>query len=129
MAWLEKNFILHERDENKKLLPIEYPIPELGGKKVLILPVSRGEILRTFSDLKLEKIGNRETWEDFAIKHILKPKFTKEDFNNMKIIRYKNRYVDLLDLLIDAIYVVSGIEVSGDKEESVKKEEEDLKKK
>lgn len=147
MAWLEKNFILHERDEKGNLIPIDYPVPELNGKIVKIMPLTRGEILSMAEERKkkIKKIMEERVkeskenkididkerkiiedtmgpWEDFVIRHIIEPKFTKEELKDAKLIKVGDKLKDIVDVLTDAIYVVSGIE-------SAEKAEDELKKK
>jgi len=44
MGYLEKNFILHRRGEDEKLLPVDYFIKELNAN-VSALPITRGQYL------------------------------------------------------------------------------------
>lgn len=116
MGYLEKKFLLHERDENGNILPINFFIEELNGE-VCIIPTTRGELLRlTREDDELARKGApREDalklWEEFICKHIKEPKFTTEELRETKIIRINGRQRDIVDVLIGAIYKVSGIDV------------------
>ncbi|MCD6572128.1 MAG: hypothetical protein J7K62_02530 [Thermoplasmata archaeon] len=126
MGYLEKKFILHERDENGNLLPIDYECKELGGK-LSIIPATRGELLRILAELRAipdddkKPDAQRNVWEDFVIRHIAKPELTKEDLSNVKLMTIDGRYKDIVDLLVDVIHKVSGIEVVTKGEEEVKK--------
>ena len=144
MGWLEKNFILHERNEKGELLPIDYPVPELGGKMVRIIPMTRGE-LQSMAALRkeaFEQLGKEqedkeagktiegatkrleerdETWEEFVLRHIIKPKYTKEELKDGKMIKWEDEYRDIIMVFLDAIYAVSGIPSLKDAEDEVKK--------
>ena len=154
-GYLEKNFILHERDEKEQLIPIDYPVPELDGKIIKIIPLTRGEILRMVAKRKervnklvqenlkrvkenqdlnttpspqLEQLNSE--WEDFVIEHILIPKFTRDDFKFAKLITIEQklkgvdgkeevvkRTKDIVDILTDAIYTVSGLDMTEEEAE------------
>lgn len=112
MGWLEKEFILHERDENGTLLPIDCPVKELGGRIVTALPVCRGETLKLFRDLRdaayiealplVERLKKEEeltaikynirttsdVWKDYAVAHLVKPSLTSKEIEDHKMITY-----------------------------------------
>ena len=112
MGWLEKEFILHERDENGKLLPIDCPVKELGGRVVTAIPVLRGETLKLFRNLKdaayienlplAERLKKEEeltamkyeirttsdVWRDYVVAHLVKPMITKKEIEDHKMITY-----------------------------------------
>ena len=135
MGWLEKEFILHECDENGKLLPIDFPIKELEGRKVTVFPVKRGRTLRLIRDLRdsaeiesmplierltiIDKLKELEhpfkttsdIWLKYAQEHLLKPNFSLEELDNHKKIIYDGRPLNFVDLIIGAIDKVSGLEV------------------
>jgi hypothetical protein len=117
MGYLEKNFILHERGTDEQLLPIDYPVPELGGKLVSIIPMTRGELLemgvkRKEAIAKLaeeqkdkesgktiegatKRMQNRdETWEDFVLRHVSIPKLTKEELKDAKLITVEETRIE-----------------------------------
>lgn len=144
MGWLEKNFILHERNEKGELIPIEYPVPELGGQKILIMPMTRGELndfassRRTILNEMVEEQKDKEigktlegatkrlqerdkAWDEFVLKHILKPQFTMEELRDAKIIQCDGQYKDIIMIFLDAIYAVSGIESIDKAESEIKK--------
>lgn len=126
MGYLEKNFILHERDGEGKLIPIDKFCDKLKGK-LQIAPVTRGEVLKYFDTIKSidvakeqDKIGELRT--DFVLEHILQPKFTKEELYDAKLIKIEDKQTDLLTILEDEIYEASGINLAVDnKEEELKK--------
>lgn len=135
MGWLEKEFILHECDENGELLPIDFPIKELNDRKVTVLPVKRGRTLRLIRDLRdaaeidamplveripvIEKLkelehpfkSTSEIWLEYAKEHLVKPKMTTEELDKHKKIIYKGIPTNFVDLIIGAIDKVSGLEV------------------
>ncbi len=149
MGWLEKELVLHTRNGEGDLIAIPYPIPELKNQKVLIIPLSRGELLELFATIRniKESVSTekgdkgiskkesdkqiKELWEDFVIKHIEKPKFKREDFKYMKLPpgpkfdkekkKVVQKHVDMIDIFIDAIYAVSGIDKPEQIEEKIKK--------
>ena len=107
MGYLEKEFILHERNEKGKLIPIDYPIPELNNETVRVIPLTRGALL-SFAEKRKAAINKRiqelqgmakdkgkdkeviaplsvderEVTEDLIIKHVIQPKFTKEELKS-----------------------------------------------
>lgn len=125
MGYLEKNFILHERDSEGKLIPLDKYSKKLGGK-LLIQPITRGDVLKHFGlikqiDMKNEpdKIGEIRT--NFILEHIIEPKFTKEELSDAKLMTIEEegekKQTDLLTILEDDIYEASGINIVVDKKE------------
>lgn len=141
MGYLEKEFLLHQRNDSGKLISIDYPIPELDKKLVLIRPAIRGEILELLNKVRVHTKENKDTrylWEQFVIDHLEKPKLTAEELTESKQIlipvkgangntikeadgttQYKNK--DIVDIFVDAIYAVSGIKTGKEAEEELKK--------
>lgn len=124
MGYLEKNFLLHKRGENGQLLPIDSFI-EAFKTNVSMIPLSRGEVLDITEKLNktIANKGNTKIiWEDVILKHMVEPKFTKEEIKELKLVKVNNIMVDAIDIFVDALYAISGISVN------TKKEEEKLKK-
>lgn len=149
MGWLEKEFILHERDENGTLLPIDCPVKELGGRIVTVLPVCRGETLKLFRDLKdaayiealllVERLKKEEeltamkynirttsdVWKDYAVAHLVKPSLTSKEIEDHKMITYvkdgKKTRINFVDLMVKVIDKVSGIKIKSAEEDLQKK--------
>lgn len=115
MGYLEKNFILHRRGEDKKLLPIDYFIKELNAN-VSIIPITRGGY-SSFTSKLTHAADEKERvllWDTLISKHFLIPKLSIEDIKSMKMIWVKSEdgmiSVDSKNLFVDAIFKVSGIE-------------------
>jgi len=145
MGYLEKNFLLHERDEKGQLLPIEYPCPELDGRVLLVKPAPRGKILRVFNEAgRAIKQNNQKKHDrimaEFAAEYILNPKtdkplFTSEELlsDAVKTIRYKDKdgspkFYRAWDLFVTVIYKISGVDIEGKDKKPIEKQEKDLKK-
>lgn len=138
MGWLEKEKILHQRDEGGKLLPITVPLEELKQAgiediNVLVIPAPRGELLRHWREIKAAQEDRTKTdalIEAFVISHIQEPKFTAEDFATSKFFTVKNsttgkvEQMDLVSLLLNAINKASGIKTLEEAEAEVKKNSE-----
>jgi hypothetical protein len=126
MGYLEKKFILHERGAQGQLLPVDYDCEILGGT-ISIVPATRGEILETIQKARsmgIDDNKHRAVWEEFVIQHLEIPKLTKEDFLNMKLIpkpEDPKKHIDIIDVLMDAINAVSGIDTPEKGEEELKK--------
>ena len=140
MGYLEKEFILHETDENGNILPIDYPCPELGGIILRVLPASRGRLLRLSLDVKasVDKEDTTKVFAEFAAEHIIdiktkKPMFTTNELLKSKQIRYRNneeyKIYEAWDLFISIIYKISGVDIEVGKIEALDKAEDELKKK
>jgi len=133
MGYLEKNFLLHERDEKGNLIPIDYKVEDLGGQLIQVTPTSRGEQLRMArqlennkqSDMKPEEMqeANLKIWIKYVLDHLLKPELTEEDLRTAKLIKVNGIVKDIVFIISNAIDDASGIEIS------TEQSEEDLKKK
>ena len=132
MGYLEKNFLLHKRNEKGELLPLDYDIKEFeqfGNSKVSIIPATRGELLDIVA--KIRVVRNKidvdvdglitEEWEKFVINHFAEPKFTKEELRDAKRVKYNGKTLDLIDILTEAIFAISGTESTDTSEEELKK--------
>jgi len=121
MGYLEKNFILHERNTEGKLLPIDYPLKEtrvigFEDKSIKMFPLVRGDIL---------DMGSKEdfAWEEVISEHLVEPKMTAEELRNTKILHTKEgKLVTIIDLFLTILYEISGVP------KSVKQTEDELKK-
>jgi len=121
MGYLEKNFILHKRDTEGKILPIDYPLKETGiigfeDKSIKMIPLTRGDILT---------MGSKEdfAWEDVISEHLVEPKMTAEELRSTKILHTKEgKLVTIIDLFLTILYEISGVP------KSVKQTEEEIKK-
>lgn len=129
MGYLEKNFILHRRGADENLIPIDFHIVELDAD-VSMIPLTRGEILDNqikFKEAKEKGIPSNTIWEEIISAHLVIPKMTISELHGMANIRKKEqvegkpveKIFDVLDLFIDALYKVSGIEM--DTKEDIKK--------
>jgi len=132
--FLTKNFLTHNRGADGNLIPIEYTIPEFN-KLVSIIPTTRGEMLDlsvnikkanllTLKETKEENVSEdhaQMVWETFIIEHIENPKLDSETFKDTKLLRTKNKLGEVIhkkitDVLLDAIYEASGIELEAEEE-------------
>ena len=121
MGYLEKNFILHERDAKGDILPIDYPLKESGiigfeDKSIKMIPLVRGDIIT---------MGNSKdfAWEEVISEHLVEPKMTAEELKNTKILRTKEgKLVTIIDLFLTILYEISGVK------KTVKQTEDEIKK-
>lgn len=96
---LSKFETLYERDETGKLIPQEVKLeltrqdeldyPELKNQTVLIIPLTRGEIKKVFSNLLVEdkKTDSNSVTDndgDVIVGHCMEPKYSSEDIKFVK---------------------------------------------
>lgn len=105
--------LIEKLKEGRKNTDKEESIKEIDEKIALI-------------ENKIEDI-NKERYrstEDYILKHILKPKFTREELADAKVIILENgKKSNIIEFLMKAVHEASGIKLS------VNEEEEELKKK
>jgi len=133
MGYLEKNFLLHERGEDKKVLPIDRDIEGLGT--VRFIPFARGEFLTVSAEVgKLQRENKTalHLWDKFVLDHMDEPKLTVEDLKHTKPIyrplkEGKKKVMGYQDLVME-ILLPALKEVSGMKLKTLEEEEEEIKK-
>ena len=139
---LKKDVTLFERDEKGELLPKEVDIlvdendfeqAPLKGEKIIITPLTRGELKKFFSDVailgerrKNLSVEERQKFdEDFSndldaqiiLKHCHEPKYAKKDLEFMK--------TGAVIALVNTILFESGIDVRRKSRREALKEVED----
>jgi len=121
---LKKESVLFDRDEKGKLLPkeVELLIDEndddqlkFKEEKILITPMTRGEIKRLFSTV-VTKEEEKDLDGDLIVEHCKEPAYTKEETEFMK-----GSYASMI---VNTIMRYSGINVGNKKKAMVEKEDE-----
>ena len=114
MSYLEKNFIIHSRGEDGKLLPIDYYVKELKAD-IQFIPLTRGAVLDIGVKLKQEidkgeKSDVTGMWQEIICKQLVKPKLTVDELKNgLKPIINNDKSIDILDVFVNALYEISGV--------------------
>jgi len=83
MSYLKKEGTLLPRGENGELLPIEVELKSLDGQKIMVLPLTRGEIQRMYSDAKSGDT-TRDQDEKIILEKCINPKYTEEEVKFLK---------------------------------------------
>lgn len=107
---LKENVLIH-RNENGEILPIKENLGN-GLGEVSLIPLTRGEVLGLIS----KKGTNDEDDHDKKVflSHLVDPKFTEEEY---KFIKW-----NFINIVIDKIFKISGVELTPEKtEEELKK--------
>lgn len=132
---LNRNKTLFDRDEKGSLIPkeVELVIDETDdlqkqfvGETIFIIPMSRGEIKKMFSEVSiLSKSGDTKSERDLdaeiVIKYCIEPKYTEEDVKYMK-----NSYVSMI---VNTILEFSGVVGNKkDKKKAIEETESDFSK-
>ena len=111
-----KQKILLQRNNEGKIIPLEVEIPELGVLK--LLPLTRGDILEIIT--KKGKQSEEDLDISICKKCIIEPQLTEEEF---KFLKY-----DFVNMLVQKIFEISGLEKKKDKLEALQKAEEEIQK-
>jgi len=119
MGYLEKEMILHRRGEDGNFLPIDFFIEGLD-QTVAILPMVQGRLFElSYKIASIEKENEKtpklikdlkaEVYKKLIVELFVKPKFTIEELDDLKMVFKDGQIVDVIDTFISGIYAVSGI--------------------
>lgn len=124
---LKKTDILFSRDEKGQLIPqeVELVIDEKDdyqkqfiGEKIIITPMSRGEIKRLFASAGNVDV-NRDLDAELVEKHCIEPVFTREELEHVK--------QSHVTMIVNTILEHSGLKVSsGSRKKDVEKIEDEF---
>ena len=82
--WLTKEMTVC-RDENGELCSEIVEVEGLGNKKIKVIPIPRGKLLRLQKSTDKDGNTNKNQDEALILEHCLQPKFKAEDFVDMSI--------------------------------------------
>lgn len=125
---LDKKRSLYDRDDVGNLIPKEVKLEvdsnfdeqlEFENETVFIIPMTRGEIRKMFSDIEMNKKDIEKDLDgDIIIKYVKTPKFDAEDIKVMK--------PALATVLVNTIFRESGLDTSKGRKKAMLQAEDDF---
>ena len=128
---LKRDSILFARDEKGELIPQEVKLVvdeedeeqvKYKGETICIVPISRGEVKKLFSQIgkKGEDITatDKDLDADIIIKYCITPKLEKKDIEHMK--------PSYVTMFANTIMFESGLQVNKPKKEALKAKEDEF---
>ena len=127
MSLLNKELTLFQRDEKGNLLPQEVDLvvdetspsyEELKDAKIMIIPMTRGEIKKFFSALDASDASERDLDEELILKYCVNPSYSEHEVKFLKS--------DYSSPIVATILQHSGLDSKKGKKKAMLKAEDDF---